>query len=467
LHRRAAALVDEEDAVTINVNLPANNWDPRPHQGPLWEYLQAGGKRAVAVWHRRAGKDEICLHHAATSAFKRVGNYWHCLPEYNQGRKAIWTAVNGHTGKRRIDEAFPHALRANTNDNEMFIRFKNGSTWQVIGSDRYNATVGAGVVGITYSEFALSNPSAWAYHRPMLEENDGWAAFISTPRGRNHLFAMLNHARTRGEWFSEVLTAANTGALSQEQLREVLAEYVSLYGADAGRAAYEQEYMCSFTAAILGAYYATEMSDVRNEGRILDIEPDLDRPIHRAWDIGVGDDTVIWFYQAVGAQLLILDVYSNAGVGVEHYRDKINEIHEQRGWLHGDDYVPHDAKIKEWGSGRTRVETMQSLGLKPILVPLAGLEDGINAVRRTLPLCVFHTRCEPGVSALEQYQREWDDDNKVFKKAPLHNWASHFADAFRYLAQGWKPAAKRVIKLPEQTGLILRPPAEPRRGIRI
>jgi hypothetical protein len=181
----------------IELDLPFNGWAPRPHQRKLWRHLARGGKRAMAVWHRRAGKDEVCLHHTAVAAFERVGNYWHCLPEFLQGRKAIWTAINAHTGKRRIDEAFPQKLRANTNDNEMFIRFHNGSTWQVIGSDRYDATVGAGVAGIVYSEWALANPSAWAYHRPMVEENQGWAAFITTPRGRNHALAMFRHASSR------------------------------------------------------------------------------------------------------------------------------------------------------------------------------------------------------------------------------------------------------------------------------
>ena len=138
----------------------------------------------MAVWHRRAGKDEVCLHHTAIAASERVGNYWHCLPEYKQGRKAIWTSINAHTGKRRIDEAFPPEIRESTNDQEMFIRLLNGSTFQLIGSDRYDATVGAGVAGITYSEWALANPSAWGYHRPMLQENKGWACFITTPRGQ-------------------------------------------------------------------------------------------------------------------------------------------------------------------------------------------------------------------------------------------------------------------------------------------
>ena len=136
--------------VKLKIDVPYNNWHPRPHQEKLWQYLARDGKRAMAVWHRRAGKDEVCLHHTAVSMMERVGNYWHCLPEYAQSRKAIWTAINAHTGKRRIDEVFPKQIRDSTNDNEMFIRLRNGSTWQCIGSDTYNATVGASVAGIVY-----------------------------------------------------------------------------------------------------------------------------------------------------------------------------------------------------------------------------------------------------------------------------------------------------------------------------
>jgi hypothetical protein len=225
--------------------------------------------------------------------------------------------------------------------------------------------------------------------------------------------------------------------------------------------------MCSFTAAILGAFYAREMTDVRNEGRVLECEPDLERPVHRAWDLGVRDDTSIWWYQAHGGQLLILDVMSTSGVGVEYFRDEIFQRHEERGWVHGDDYVPHDAKVLEFGSGRTRVETMIGLGLHPVVVPQASLQDGINAVRRTLPLCVFHPRCEEGLGALEQYRREWDDEKKAFRASPLHDWSSNYADAFRYLAQGWKPTPKRIIVPSKPTGWVIPPPPEPRRGLRL
>jgi hypothetical protein len=450
----------------INVALPYAGWMARPHQLKLWEYLVTGGKRAIAVWHRRAGKDEVALHYTACAAAKRPGNYWHALPEYAQARKAIWTAINPHSGKRRIDEAFPVEWRSATNDNEMFIRFKNGSTWQLIGSDQFDRTVGSSPAGIVYSEWALANPSAWAYHRPMLEENQGWALFITTPRGHNHAKQMFDYAGHAKDWFCELLTAKQTGAMSNEALAETMKELQALYGADMGNAQYQQEYNCSFNAAILGAFYALEMAQVRAEGRVCEIEPLLDRPIDRAWDLGVGDDTSIWWFQVVGTQLYALDHYAASGVGLEHYRDLIEAREKERGWTHGIDYVPHDAKIKEWGSGRTRVETMQGMGLRPMLVPLASIDDGINAVRRTLPLCVFHPRCEAGgLPALEQYRREWDDEKKCFKPAAVHDWTSHPADAFRYLAMSWKKAPPRVIQLPKDTGWHIPPPPErARRG---
>jgi len=451
------------------INIPRTGWDPRPHQMALWNYLHDGGKRAIAVWHRRAGKDEIALNHIAVSAFRKIGNYWHCLPEYAQARKAIWTSVNPHTGQRRIDEAFPPELRESVNDHEMFIRLINGSTFQCIGSDQYSRTVGSSAAGVVFSEYALSNPSAWAYMRPMIEENEGFALFITTPRGRNHAKALYDYAAQRDDWFSELLPVSATGALSVEQQADALAEYKALYGADAGQAAYDQEYEVSFSASVPGSFYAAEMALVRSEGRIIaDVEALPDRPVHRAWDLGVTDSTSIWLYQAQGGQIVILDHITSNGVGVEWYRDELFKLYEARGWQHGSDFVPHDAKVKEWGSGRTRVETMSGLGLRPMLVPLSTVEDGINAVRRMLPLCIFHPRCEDGgISALEQYRREWDDDKKCFKPTALHDWTSHPADAFRYLAMSYKPAPPRVIKPPKLEGWVIPQPSEQRRGIRL
>ena len=139
-------------ATQTKIRIP-NNWRPRRYQQNVWRYLERGGKRAVCIWHRRAGKDDVGLHWAASSMIDKPATYWHMLPAYSQGRRAIWTAVNPHSGKRRIDEAFPHELRANTNEQEMFIRLMNGATWQVLGSDRYDAAVGSPSYGITFSEW--------------------------------------------------------------------------------------------------------------------------------------------------------------------------------------------------------------------------------------------------------------------------------------------------------------------------
>lgn len=432
----------------------------------LWSYLRDGGKRALAVWHRRAGKDEIAMHFTAWTAVQRVGNYVHCLPEYEQGRKAIWTAINPHTGKRRIDEVFPLQARSSTDEQAMFIRLANGSTWSVIGSDRYNTSlVGTSVAGVVFSEYALANPSAWAYTRPVLEENAGWAIFITTPRGRNHAFEMYKHASQLPGWFCELLTAEDTGALTPEQLAEARAEYVALYGADAGTAQYRQEYLCDWQAAVLGAFYAIEMATVRAEGRIVPVEASADRPVHRSWDLGIRDDTCVWFFQANGPQIYILDVRSTSGASLEWWRDEIVRTHTAHNWQHGDDYVPHDAKVHELGTGRTRVETMQKLGLAPLLVPDHKPMDGINAVRRLLPICVFHPRCEDvGIAALEQYKREWDEDKKAFRQAARHDWCSDRADSFRYLAMGYRPAPLIEHKAPPPIGWRIPPPDEPRAG---
>ena len=454
----------------IKIDVPYNGWRPRPHQKNLWKYLMQGGKRAVAIWHRRAGKDEVALHATAVAMTERVGNYWHMLPQFEQGRRSIWTSVNPHTGKRRIDEAFPHVIRSNTNDSTMFIRHQNGSTWSVVGSDAVSSGsgLGASVAGIVFSEYAMANPSAWAYYRPILEENQGWATFISTPRGRNHLHQLFLHSRTRPDWFSELLTVKDTGALSDEALAESLTEYRSLFGPDQGQAMFDQELMCSWNAAVLGSFYANEMQQVRLEQRIVELEHEPDILVHRAWDLGMRDDTSVWWFQIVGAQIYILDHLATSGVSVEWFAEEIEKRRHKYGWLDGNDYVPHDAKVREWGTGRTRVETMQRLGLNPMLVRNATVEDGRNAVRRTLPLCVFHSRTEEtGVNALEQYRREWDDEKKAFRASHVHDWTSHPADAFRYLSLAWETAPRREPVVVKDTGWHIPPPAEDRKGIRL
>lgn len=399
------------------------------------------GKRAVAVWHRRAGKDEICLHTAAVKAFERVGNYWHMLPEYSQARKAIWDAVNPHTGKRRIDEAFPHEIRKTTREQEMQIVFKNGSTWQVVGSDSYNRLVGSTPCGVVFSEWSISNPSAWAYIRPILAENGGWAFFIYTPRGRNHGWTTLEGALENDDWFAQVLTADQTGVFTPEQLANERQEFIRQYGDVEGDSFFRQEYMASFDAALMGAFYGQWMEAAEREGRIANVEA-ANREVFTAWDIGFSDDTVIWFFQLEPmGKLRIIDYYSNSGKDIEHYVD----ILKSKGYAYGRHYMPHDAFHETiQGAGRSILKQMYDLGVRNVeRVPDESVQQGIQAVRNILGDCFFDkAKCKDGLDALRNYQREWDDDKKCFKDKPLHNWASHAADAFRYLAISWLRSTK-------------------------
>ena len=362
-----------------------NDWRGRAYQISLWQYLRCGGKRAIAIWHRRAGKDEVALHWAALAAHSKTANYWHMLPEYAQARKAIWNAVNPHSGKRRIDEAFPVEIRRTTNEQEMFIRFRNGSTWQVVGSDSYNNLIGTPPYGVVMSEWATADPAAWAYLAPILAENDGWALFITTPRGRNHACKMYEMAKADPAWFAELATYRDTGALSDGQVEAQRREYRSIFGEGPGDALIEQEYLCSFDAAVLGAYWGKELAEAERAGRVRGLAADPDLPVHTAWDLGIGDATAIFWWQASGNEIRVLDHHEAHGQGLEYYAKVVHA----KPWRRGSDYVPHDARARELGTGRTRIETMVALGLSPKLVPDHKLMDGINAARLTLPKCWF------------------------------------------------------------------------------
>lgn len=321
----------------------------------------------------------------------------------------------------------------------MFIRFKNGSTWQLIGSDRYDATVGAGPVGIVYSEWALANPSAWGYHRPMVEENGGWALFITTPRGGNHAKALLDHSRKAPTWFGEVLTCLDTGALSREQMAEALAEYQSLYGDDMGRAQFEQEYLCSFNAAVLGAYFGSEMARAEREGRVREVPVDPAHPVHTAWDLGRAVNNPIWCFQVIGGQLRVVDFYLPEEDDVETWCRWL----DAKGY-HGTDYVPHDILATEWGNRRTRIEVLRELGRKPRRIAKVSVADGLQAGRIAINNAVFDAaKCAHGIEGLKAYRRDWDDELKTFRESPVKDWAEHIGSAWRYLGLAWRDEAPK------------------------
>lgn len=426
----------------MEIELPAG-WRPRPYQTALWRYLEDGGLRADVAAHRRWGKDDVALNWAAVSAIQRPGVYWHLLPEAAQARKAIWEAVNPHTGRRRIDEAFPPAIRASTRDGDMSIRLANGSVWQVLGSDNYDSLVGAPPVGVVFSEWALAKPEAWTYIRPILAENGGWALFLWTPRGRNHAVrAFEARARDRA-WFTQRSPATETGVFTPAQLARERAELVGETGSkEEGEARFASEYLVDFDAAAPGAYYASLLGEAQSAGRIGRVPHDPGLAVHSAWDLGIDDYTAIWFFQQVGPEVRAIDYFETSGEGLQAI---VREAIAAKPYVYGTHHLPHDVMVRELGAGgRSRFETLGGLGVSPIEVGQATHpEERINAARLMIPMTWFDAQaCALGLDRLRAYRKRWNAATRAYG-GPLHDAASHGADAFGEFALNRRGAGAR------------------------
>lgn len=440
------------------ISLPYN-WVPRGYQLPLWNYMEGPepGKRAACLWHRRAGKDLISINICATKAFERVGTYWHMLPSYKQGRNIVWTGCT-KDGRQFLDY-FPKETIANRNNTEMRLTLVNNSIYQVVGTDNIDSLVGTNPVGVVFSEFSLHDPKAWDYVRPILAENDGWAIFIFTARGKNHAFHLMKMAERNKIWFSQTLTAGSgpratkrpdgtpviSDAIIEEERNSLMPEEMI-----------QQEFYCSFEAPMVGSYYGIQMTwldkqrqhspeeiaadlklDVSSRFTSVPWDPKL--PVNTAWDIGIGDATSIWFTQEYGMEIRVIDFYENSGEGLQHYVKYLKD----KPYVYDRHFAPHDIEVREFSSGKARIDTAKELGIKFTVVPLHSVEDGINAVRNILPMCWFDlTKAARGIQCLREYRKDWNEERKVFNNQPLHNWASHGADAFRIFAWGRKQKKK-------------------------
>jgi hypothetical protein len=360
-------------------------------------------KRAIVFAHRRWGKDSVAINLMAISAMLWPGNYAYLFPLQVQARAALWTNFDRRRGGNVMDLAFPPEIRRRTDKNAMFVELINGSTVQLLGSDNYNALMGTNYVGIVFSEWALSDPESWAYLRPILTENQGWALFISTPRGKNHAHRMYEAALSEPEhWFALVSTVDDTDVISNERLAIDHREWMKLYGKVQGDAFFRQEYFCEFDAPILGAVYADALKYIEAEGRIrpLKIEPGI--PVHTAWDLGVGDSTAIWFIQQVGRNYHLVDYYESSGAPLGHYVDVLHEKRLKQRWKYGQHWFPHDVRARELNTAMSRVETLRSLGVEPEVVPAHHKQDSVNAVRRVLDRTwIDPNRCERGLDCLK------------------------------------------------------------------
>ena len=418
------------------------DWRPRPYQLPLWKFLEDGGKRAVCVWHRRAGKDLCSINWAVVSALQRPGLYWHLFPTYNQGRKIAWDGMT-KDGRAFLNH-FPEELVEGKNNTEMRLTLKNGSIFQVVGTDNVDRLIGANPVGVIFSEYSVQDPRAWDYIRPILAENDGWALFIFTARGRNHGYDLLNIAKRNETWFQQVLSVEDTRAIPMSAVDEERA-------AGMPEEMIEQEFFCSFDAPLVGAYYGNAMARLLADKHITKVpyEPLLD--VHTSWDLGVGDSTVILFFQLQGNEIRIIDYYENQGEGLAHYIKVLRE----KEYVYGDHYAPHDIQVRDFSTGRSRLEIARELGVRFRVAANLRIDDGIEAVRSILPRCYFdEDKCSHLIEALRQDRKDYDEKLKAYKDRPLHDWTSHPADAMRYLALSVRDRInKKISNLPRQAEL--------------
>lgn len=418
----------------MNISVPYH-FTPRTYQYDLMKALDSGYKRAITVWHRRAGKDKTLFNIIIKKALERVGIYYYFFPEFAQGKRVIWDGIDNdgfaflkHVPKEIL--AKPGGL----NQTDMKITLINGSIIQIIGTDKFNKVRGSNPIGCVFSEFAFQNPAAWDVVRPILTANGGWAVFNSTPFGKNHFYDLFEMAKGNDKWYTDLVTVENS--LDENGNRYVTDEMLQ-EERDSGYSEemIQQEYFCDFTANSEGFYYLKYMEDALNEGRIRHIPYDPAIPVDTWWDIGVSDSTAIWFTQIVGKSVHVIDFYQNNSVGLDDYAKHLQTLP----YVYGTHHFPHDMMNTEFGSGKTRLETAESLfgSVNLDVVPKSGLEDGINAVRLVLPKMWFdETKCKDGIKALQNYHRQWDDKVQEFKNRPVHDWSSHPADAFRYLAVG-------------------------------
>lgn len=405
---------------TQNIVLP-NAWAPRPYQVPVLKYFGNGGKRASTWWHRRAGKDSCAINFTAGTAHQRVGTYWHVLPTLKQARKAVWEGIDKQ-GRRIIDQAIPKALRDKTRDDEMTIHLKCGSIWRLVGGDSYDGLVGSNPVGAVFSEWALTDPRAWDYIRPIMAENDGWAWFITTPRGKNHAYTMHEMAAKNPEWFHETLTVEQTGAIP---LSAVDAER----RAGMPEARIRQEFYCDAMVGNVGSIYRDAVEDlIRNKG-VGDVPWNPEFPVETWWDLGLRDNTAILFVQRMpNGKIHVIDFMTDRGKLMPHYYNELRK----KPYFYSRHVGPHDLDRANLATGLTLADSGLAYGIHFETAPKLSLEDGINAVRIRLPMMRFDAvKCDYLLRALAEYEYEYDEDEDILSTKPAHTWASHPADALR------------------------------------
>ncbi len=411
-------------------------YTPRPQ---FEAYHDRTERFAKIVAHRRFGKTVGCINDMIRAALCNPRQYpppryAYVAPTYTQAKDVAWSYL------KHYSQPIPGIK---TSESELWVEYPNGARIRLYGADNYDRMRGLYHDGVTIDEPAQMDPRAWPeVIRPTLSDYAGWGTFIGTPAGRDWFYKIdLNEDGTpASDFFRLTLKASETGLIQEAELQSLKSGLTDEQ--------FAQEFECSFEAAVVGAYYGKLMMAAEGEKRITGVPYEPTAKVYTAWDLGIADATAIWFAQVVGREIHLIDYYEATGADLGHY---VREI-DRRNYIYAGHIVPHDAQAKELGTGKSRLEVLESLGLRNLVVaPMHRVEDGINAVRTIIPRCWFDAKkCSRGIDALKLYRAEYDDKLQTLKPRPVHDWASHGADSFRYLALSLDLQASRVTNMPKR-----------------
>ena len=419
------------------------HFTPRDYQLPIFEAIDNWVRRIIMVRHRRAGKDKACFNIIVKKAMEDVWIYYYVFPTYSQGKKAAWDGID-KDGWKTINH-IPKEVIKRKNDTEMKVELINGSIIQIIWSDNVDSIVWTNPIGIVFSEYSLQSPAVWDFLRPILAENWGRAIFNFTPRWDNHAKELLDMAKENQARMVSIQTVEDTKAIAPDVLESERQEIIQKNWSDA---IFQQEYYCSFDAGINWSYYAEILTQLEKANRrtVVPYDPWLD--VFTVWDLWINDSTSIRFRQRLWKEIRIIDYYENNGEWLSHYvwilREKWYRYWTMR--------LPHDAQARSLQTGKTVEEKMYEYGFNDIqIVPKLSVLDGINSARAILPYCWFDKeKTERWWKCLKNYHKELDEKRQSFKW-PEHDWSSHWADAFRYLAvvnelYDWTSMKSKIIE---------------------
>lgn len=404
-----------QDSVTPyhKLNIATTGYQPRD----AFSLLHARNLRwAVLVCHRRAGKTVACVNELVTRATytsKKHARYAYIAPFYRQAKDVAWQYLKDATASFAVA----------TKESELRVILPNGAWITLYGADNIDSLRGIYLDGVVIDEYGDCRPGLWGeVILPTLADRRGWAIFIGTPKGNNHFKLQYDRGVKEG-WFTMMLKASTSGILDDEELEEMRGQMSDEEWA--------QEMECSFQAALRGAYYSDLLSDAEAAGRVSEVLWDKDAKVNVATDLGYTDSTALWFWQTRGDGIAIIDYEENHSKKLDFYFELLDE----KGYDYDTIWLPHDARAKTLQTGRSTVEQFKLKDYPVRIAPKLDLQDGINAVRRILPLCAFDAvNCYDGLEALKAYRREFDDIKRAFSSTPRHDWSSHGADGFRILS---------------------------------